>query len=226
MSSIHDGQDIAPDSPPRQLSGPSFRSPTGSHIFAAALPSPRPDHPLPAFALALLLQAACVFAQAPAARPTLANPELDGKLRGMLRYDVPLISSDSLAGLLAASETPVGLAPKPLLLDVREPGEYAVSHLPGAVQVTPGRVPAWLDTVARDRPVVVYCSVGYRSEGFGRDLRDAGFTEVRNLYGSLFDWVDSGHAVVDAGGQPTDAVHTFNERWGKWLTSAEARKVH
>ena len=190
------------------------------------MPSPRHNHPLLALALAIALQAACVFAQAPASRPTLANAELDGKLQRLLRYDVPLISSDSLAGLLAAGTTSVGLTPKPLLLDVREVEEYAVSHLPGAVQVPPGEVPAWLDTVSRQRPVVVYCSVGYRSEGFGRDLRSAGFTEVHNLYGSIFDWVDRGHAVVDANGQPTDAVHTYNRRWGQWLTSAKARKVH
>ena len=158
---------------------------------------------------------ACVRAQAPAQRPALHNAELDAKLQGMLRYDVPLMSVDSLAR-----------GPRPLLLDVRERDEFAVSHLPGAVRVEPGgALPAWLDTVARDRPIVTYCSVGYRSERYGRQLRAAGFTQVHNLYGSLFEWVDRGHLVVDSTGAPTQNVHTYNQRWSQWLTSGSATKT-
>lgn len=140
----------------------------------------------------------------------------------MLRYDVPLMTVDSLAALQAR-----GLAPKPLLLDVRGAEEYAVSHLPGAIRVDPGSdLPAWLDTVEHSRPIVAYCSVGYRSERYGRTLREAGFTEVHNLYGSLFEWVERGYGVVDSRGRPTAAIHTYNRRWGQWLTAADAEKVY
>ena len=167
-----------------------------------------------AYLLSVFALGGCVRAQSPVQRPALANAALDEKLGGMLRYDVPLVSADSLA-----------LEPQPLLLDVREPEEYAVSHLPGAIQVAPRALPAWLDTVERDRVIVVYCSVGYRSERFGRDLRAAGFTEVRNLYGSIFEWVDRGYPVVDSAG-PTAAVHTYNKRWGRWLRSPDVQKVY
>ena len=163
------------------------------------------------------LASACVFGQrAPVDRPVLVNPALDEKLSGMLRFDVPLISVDSLAR-----------SPDPLILDAREAREFDVSHLPGAVRVDPGgSLPGWLDTVARDRPIAVYCSVGYRSEETGRELRRAGFTEVSNLYGSIFEWVDRGHLVVDSTGQPTQGVHTYNQRWGQWLTSPSAEKIY
>lgn len=179
-------------------------------------PTPSPPRWLLAvYLLCACALAGCVRAQAPTERPPLVHAALDAKLRGMLRYDVPLMSVDSLAR-----------GPKPLLLDVRAADEFAVSHLPGAVRVEPGAdLPAWLDTVARDRPVVAYCSVGYRSERYGRQLRGAGFTQVHNLYGSLFEWVDRGHLVVDSLGAPTQNVHTYNRRWSQWLTSGSARKV-
>ncbi len=170
-----------------------------------------------ALSAALSLCSACVFwRKPPPDRPTLVNAAFDDRLTRLLRYDVPLISVDSLTRL-----------PEPLLLDVREHTEYQVSHLPGAIRVQPGQnPPTWLDTVARNQPIVVYCSVGYRSENFARELRDDGFTEVSNLYGSLFEWVDRGHLVVDSTAAPTRQVHTYNQRWGQWLTSPSAEKVN
>lgn len=100
--------------------------------------------------LAAVTHASCVFpteygtavAQAPTSRPALANAELDAKLQRMLRYDVPLVAADTLALRLSEAR-----GPKPLLLDVREADEYAVSHLPGAVRVEPGSdLPANLDS--------------------------------------------------------------------------------
>lgn len=170
-----------------------------------------------AFALTL---GACRAQAPPADRPPLVNPALAAKLEGLLRYDVPLVGADSLATLLADSADV-------LLLDAREPAEYAVAHLPSAVQFPPGGpLPAWTDTVARDRPVVVYCSVGYRSENVGRRLREAGFTDVANLYGSLFDWVERGLPVVDAAGRPTREIHTYNRRWGRLVTRDSLAKVY
>lgn len=166
---------------------------------------------------ALALATGCAFwRKPPPDRPSLVNRELDEKLAQLLRYDVPLVSVDSLTRMTA-----------PLLLDTRGRYEFQVSHLPGAVRVEPGQAPpTWLDTVPRDRLIVVYCSVGYRSEKFARELRAAGFTAVSNLYGSLFEWVDRGHLVVDSTGAPTDQVHTYDQRWGQWLTSPSAEKIY
>jgi predicted sulfurtransferase len=65
--------------------------------------------------------------------------------------------------------------------------------------------------------VVVYCSVGYRSERVGEHLLAMGFKDVKNLYGGIFEWVNNGQAIVDRNGKFTNQVHTYNKSWSKWL---------
>ena len=126
--------------------------------------------------------------------------------------DVPRVSVDELVPLLAA---PDGEAP--LLLDVREPEEYAVSHLPGAVRAsTLDEALAVLERADPERPVVVYCSVGYRSAQLAHQLAEAGHPGVRNLEGSIFAWANSGHPVV-RGGREVHEVHPYDRRWGQLL---------
>lgn len=105
-----------------------------------------------------------------------------------------------------------------LYLDARERKEYEVSHLPQARWVgyetfDSSRV-ADLD---RERPLLVYCSVGYRSGKIAERLQQMGFTEVYNLYGGLFEWVNQGHPLENPQAQPTDSVHGYSRSWGMWL---------
>jgi rhodanese-related sulfurtransferase len=117
---------------------------------------------------------------------------------------------------LAAWQTE-GRRPQPLILDVRTPAEYAVSHLAGAKNVPPGAKPEQvLAGVARDAPVVAYCSVGYRSSEFAQEARKAGWTSVVNLEGSIFAWANEGRPLVDAKG-PAAKVHPFDAQWGRLL---------
>ena len=129
--------------------------------------------------------------------------------------DVPTISTDSLAERLADDT-----APPPLLLDARSPEEYAVSHLRGARRVDPKakRYPG-LDTLATDQPIVVYCSVGYRSAGVAQTLRKQGFTTVANLTGSIFRWANDGRPVY-RDGQKVAAVHPYDASWGTLLADS------
>jgi len=103
---------------------------------------------------------------------------------------------------------------QPLLLDVRTAEEYAVSHLPGAVRVEPAaRVDEVLATTYSEQPIVVYCSVGYRSSEFAQRLQHGGRTSVVNLEGSIFAWVNEGRALqVD--NSTTDRVHPYNAIFG------------
>lgn len=107
-----------------------------------------------------------------------------------------------------------------LWLDARTQQEYAVSHIRGAHWVgyddfTIERVPH-----SQDRPMVVYCSVGYRSEKIAEKLIEAGYQEVYNLYGGIFEWVNQGYPVYDAQGE-TNRVHAYNRMWGVWLRAGE-----
>lgn len=124
--------------------------------------------------------------------------------------EVPQLATDTLAARLDAGETFV-------LLDVREADEYAVSHLPSAVHVDPGAdAEAVLALAGKETPVVLYCSVGYRSSKLARRLQKAGFTQVANLEGSIFKWANEGRRVVRAD-TSVQQVHPYNDRWGKLL---------
>jgi rhodanese-related sulfurtransferase len=126
--------------------------------------------------------------------------------------DVPTITTDSLAQRLRDTT-----ATRPVLLDARSPDEYAVSHLPGAHRVAPdANTSAGLDTLSRETPVVVYCSVGYRSARVTSRLQKQGFTNVSNLKGSIFRWANEGHPVV-RDGTPVRSVHPYDDTWGKLL---------
>ncbi|MGB3456132.1 MAG: rhodanese-like domain-containing protein [Litorimonas sp.] len=115
-----------------------------------------------------------------------------------------------------------------LLLDIREPDEFAVSRLPGAVRVSPDVGESELLSAVGDlsgRTVVVYCSVGRRSSIFARDwqdrLVDAGAVSVRNLEGGIFRWHGQRRALEDDRGE-TDAVHPYDEIWKRYVMRPEA----
>ena len=109
-----------------------------------------------------------------------------------------------------------------IVLDAREQKEFDVSHLPRAQWV--GYDDFDLSRVAlipKDAPVMVYCSVGYRSEKIAERLIKAGFTHVTNLYGGIFAWSNAGHQVVDSTDLATNRIHGYSRTWGIWLDSAD-----
>lgn len=106
----------------------------------------------------------------------------------------------------------------PLILDVREAKEFKVSHLADAQNVDPDSKPSDLEAkTATNRPVVVYCSVGYRSSALAQRLIKSGYTNVYNLEGSIFQWANEGHEVVNEKQEAVKKVHPYNKRWGVLL---------
>jgi rhodanese-related sulfurtransferase len=108
--------------------------------------------------------------------------------------------------------------PQPLLLDARTEAEYQVSHLPQAQRIDPYHPNLEEIAVDKDVPVVVYCSVGYRSAKIAQQLEESGFTNVYNLEGSIFQWANEGNPVF-RGDRPTSRVHPYNANWGRLLKS-------
>ncbi|NNE35312.1 MAG: rhodanese-like domain-containing protein [Rhodothermales bacterium] len=104
------------------------------------------------------------------------------------------------------------------LLDARTRDEYAVSRISDAAHVLPDATEfPMLDSLSRETPIVVYCSVGYRSSEIASRLVAAGFTNVSNLEGSIFKWANEGRPLVsDPSGDPS-VVHPFNAVWGRYL---------
>jgi rhodanese-related sulfurtransferase len=105
-----------------------------------------------------------------------------------------------------------------LFLDARELKEYNVSHIRNARHVGYDNFNIQtLDYLNKKQPIIVYCSVGYRSEKIAGQLVKAGFTQVANLYGGIFEWVNQGNEVVNLNGEKTDRVHAYSNTWGVWL---------
>jgi rhodanese-related sulfurtransferase len=107
------------------------------------------------------------------------------------------------------------------LLDAREKPEYEVSHMTNAIWVGYDKFDRnKLNGVDKDAPIVVYCSVGYRSEKIANQLTYLGYTNVKNLYGGIFEWVNQKQPIYDEFGE-TDRVHAYNKAWGIWLKNGD-----
>lgn len=108
------------------------------------------------------------------------------------------------------------------ILDVRELNEFTVSHIKNSKYVGYNNfsIKKVLKEIPNDKPVVVYCSIGYRSEKIGEQLQKKGY-KVYNLYGGIFHWANQGYEVVDSTNKSTKKVHGYDKDWGKWLTKSE-----
>ena len=150
--------------------------------------------------LTLYFLPASLFAQ-------IKNPEFKHLLDSLYNHTVPLISVDSLKHLKNI-----------YLLDAREKKEFEVSHLKNARSV--GYI--WFDMrtvydIPKDASIIVYCSIGYRSEKIGEKLRKNGYKNVFNLYGSIFEWANEGNPLYKSNGVQTTEIHTYNKNWSKWV---------
>ncbi|MEO9967923.1 MAG: rhodanese-like domain-containing protein [Reichenbachiella sp.] len=110
-----------------------------------------------------------------------------------------------------------------IFLDSRSEKEYKISHIENARYVGYDDFDlSSIEDIDKTTELIVYCSVGYRSEKVAQKLKKAGYSNVKNLIGGVFDWTNQDKTVVDSLGNPTEAVHGYNPSWGKWLTKAKA----
>jgi adenylyltransferase/sulfurtransferase len=78
----------------------------------------------------------------------------------------------------------------PFLLDVREPNEWDIGHLPGATRISVNELQGRMNELDTAREMVVYCRSGARSGRAVDMLRAAGFRKVKNLTGGILRWSD------------------------------------
>ena len=116
-----------------------------------------------------------------------------------------------------------------LLFDVREPGEFTVSHLEGAVQIDPDISEAefkarYAEALAGKR-AVFYCSVGRRSSIVAERVASVVKTQTEhtpiNLAAGIFGWSNESRAMVSGDGQRTEFVHPYNAYWGRLIENPE-----
>ncbi len=107
-----------------------------------------------------------------------------------------------------------------MFLDAREPKEFNVSHIENAIFVGFDNFdPKKVTSVIKDKNanIVVYCSIGVRSEKIGEKLLKLGYKNVYNLYGGIFEYKNNGGKVVDNQNKETDKIHTYNKEWSVYL---------
>ncbi|HZW42992.1 MAG TPA: molybdopterin-synthase adenylyltransferase MoeB [Dermatophilaceae bacterium] len=110
-----------------------------------------------------------------------------GSVRAAASIPVPLISAQELADLLDDSVA----SPRVLLVDVRGRDERAIAGIPGAqtIHLDEFRSGAAVSQIPFERPVVIMCRSGSRSEEASRILIQAGHPDVRNLAGGVLAWI-------------------------------------
>ena len=111
-----------------------------------------------------------------------------------------------------------------ILLDARDEKEFKVSHLKNALLV--GYEKFNLKEVRKKLPnkeakIVVYCTLGVRSEDIAEQLKKVGYTNIYNLFGGIVEWKNKGNKVFDGKEKETKRVHVSSKFWSKLLLKGE-----
>lgn len=90
-----------------------------------------------------------------------------------------------------------------LIIDVREPDEFAAGHIPGAINIPRGVIDAEIwnhvgapDKADKQRPIVLQCQAGRRASMAAQSLEQLGFTRTTTVMMNLDDWKKAGHPFV------------------------------
>jgi len=138
------------------------------------------------------------------------NPSFDEMIENTFKPSIPFISTDELKNNYQQYT----------ILDTREKDEYNVSHLPNAIYIGDKEfnLKKTLKLLPIDKPIVVYCSIGARSDFIGKKLARKDL-KVYNLYGGIFKWVNEDKNIVDNNEQPLKKIHPFSKEWSQWLSN-------
>ena len=136
------------------------------------------------------------------------NEEFNALLQSELKHNVPEIDINTLV-----------LMDDFIFIDARSLEEFNASHIKGAIHIDfIGFALDKLPKLSKKQVIVVYCSVGSRSERVTKILIDNGFKQSFNLYGGLFEWSNRGLPLVDENEQETIDIHGVTKDWSKWIT--------
>jgi rhodanese-related sulfurtransferase len=150
------------------------------------------------------------------AATTSAQKSLDLLLQVNNNESIPYISVEELRNLQLTGSV--------VILDAREMKEFEVSHIASSKYVGYDRFSSeeiTSDIDNKNATIVVYCSLGIRSEDIGEKLKKEGFTNVKNLYGGIFEWKNNDYPKIDSEGKDTENVHVYSIFWGKWLKNGK-----
>ena len=162
-----------------------------------------------------MLSSACSQNQ-PLDKPRTKQPDFSKKIDGLISFTVPLMSVNEL----------LNNKDKFIIFDAREKAEFDVSHIPDAIYLGYSDFNVVrIKNIPKEKNIVIYCSIGYRSEKIGEKLLRLGYKNVYNLYGSIFEWANEKYPLLSSNGKTTYTVHSYNKSWSKWVTNEEIRTV-
>jgi len=167
--------------------------------------------------LLIILGLSNCYSQKPNVEGRCLDPKFEKKIINSLNFSIETLTVSQL------KESKDGY----LLMDAREKEEFETSHIPGAIHVGYDHfeIEKYQD-LDKDKPILVYCSIGYRSEKIGEKLKKAGFKHVYNLFGSIFEWANQSNGLEDNKGMETQNIHTYNRSWGQWINNPKIKKVY
>jgi len=140
-------------------------------------------------------------------KPFVANRLFNELLQKIIPKTIPLVNVTD-----AAQEQEV------IFLDAREIEEYKISHIKDAVHVGCKQFEITsLTHLAKNKKIIVYCSVGWRSAKIGERILKAGYKEVYNLYGGIFEWANQGCPLYCKNSR-TLTIHVYSKAWSMWVT--------
>ena len=135
--------------------------------------------------------------------------DLDPKINHMYQHRDILILPDALDDVIKNQNV--------VVLDAREKTEYDVSHIQGAMYIGYKKFSLKkLESISKDQMIVVYCSLGVRSERISQKLIKSGYRNVHNLYGGIFHWLNLGYPIVQDE-KMTPQIHGYSSSWSKYL---------
>ena len=101
---------------------------------------------------------------------------------------------------IALADAPQAIQESDLLLDVREPDEYASGHIPGAVHIPRGMLEFKLSSDpqlgARDLKIVLYCKTSGRAALAAKTLHEMGYLHVQSIAGGIEAWTEAGNSIA------------------------------
>jgi rhodanese-related sulfurtransferase len=133
--------------------------------------------------------------------------EIDAFINEEIEFKVPVISCQQLRKLQVNGRQ------KLAILDARSKKAFNISHIEEARRVgfdDFSSEKVWF--VDKNTIVVIYCSLGEKSEKIALELQKMGFNNIQNLYGSIIEWVNQDLPVVDKKGEATKKVYLMSKK--------------
>lgn len=151
------------------------------------------------FYKAILISSLAAFILIPATAAAVEKAEYPPQVKEMVLETRKLVTTIDMDGFRKVVDNPQGA----LIVDVREPKEFAAGHVPGAINVPRGVIEfkiwkhvGFPDKTDYDKKMYLYCKTGGRCTMAAKSLQDLGFTNVTTAVMMLADWQKAGHPVV------------------------------